>query len=168
MPTLDEILTEIELMLDTPNDSLTDEQRAAMDAYLDELAALEADKVDAWSRFLRSAEARAKACKEEAARLTAKAKGIESRLLASKGRLLESMQRRGLKKLSGDVYSISTRKTTRVEVAPEAYGILEEFGFAKVIPEQIQPDKVQIAKELKAGHALPGCKLVESQSLQVR
>lgn len=168
MPTLDEILTEIELMLDTPDDSLTDEQRAAMDAYLDELAALEADKVDAWSRFLRSAEARAKHCREEAKRLTAKAQGIESRLEASKSRLVESMQRRGLKKLSGDVYSISTRKTTRVEVEPSSYNLLEEFGLAKVIPEQIQPDKVAIAKELKAGHALPGCKLVESQSLQVR
>lgn len=168
MPALTEIWGEIDAMLDVPDDELTPEQRATMDAYLDELGEMEADKVDAWSRFLRAAEARAKHCREEAKRLTAKAQGIESRLEASKSRLVESMQRRGLKKLSGDVYSISTRKTTRVEVEPEAYGLLEDFGLARVIPEKIEPDKVQIARELKAGHSLPGCKLVESQSLQVR
>lgn len=165
MPTFEEIQQEIESMLDVPDENLTEEQRQAMDAYLDELAQLEADKVDAYAGFFKSAEARAKACREEAQRLQAKAKGIESRLLSAKERLLESMQKRGLKKLSGDVYTLSTRKTSRVDATEADLKFLLDEGFAKLIPAEIKPDLMKIGKELRDGKEIYGCRLVENASL---
>lgn len=49
MPTFNEIQQEIAGMLSIPDEELTPEQREAMDAYIDELAKLEADKVDGLS-----------------------------------------------------------------------------------------------------------------------
>ena len=46
MPTFNEIQQEIAGMLSIPDEELTPEQREAMDAYMDELAKVEADKVD--------------------------------------------------------------------------------------------------------------------------
>ena len=51
MPSFSNILDEISAMLSIPDEELTDEQRAAMDAYLNDLARAEADKVDAFGSF---------------------------------------------------------------------------------------------------------------------
>lgn len=74
MPTFNEIQQEIAGMLSIPDEELTPEQREAMDAYMDELAKVEAGKVDGFGQFLKIQAALADACKEEAKRLIAKAK----------------------------------------------------------------------------------------------
>ena len=51
MPSFSDIQDEISSMLSIPDEELTDDQRAAMAAYLDELAGQEADKVDAFGSF---------------------------------------------------------------------------------------------------------------------
>lgn len=168
MPSFYEIQEEISAMLEVADSDLTPEQREAMDEYLDELGKLESDKVDGFCRFFRSAEARAAACREEAARLVAKAKGLESRLLSAKNMLLDSMQRRNLKKLSGEVYTLSTRKVSRVDASQAYLPALEEQGFAKVIPAEIKPDLLAIGKAIREGQDIPGCRLIEGVSLQVR
>ena len=66
MPTFNEIQQEIAGMLSIPDEELTPEQREAMDAYMDELAKLEADKVDGFGQFLKIQSTLAEACKEEA------------------------------------------------------------------------------------------------------
>ena len=71
MPTFNEIQQEIAGMLSIPDEELTPEQREAMDAYMDELAKVEADKVDGFGQFLKIQSALAEACKEEAKRLAA-------------------------------------------------------------------------------------------------
>jgi len=73
MPSFSDICDEISSMLSIPDEDLTDEQRAAMSAYLDDLAGQEADKVDAFGSFIRVESARAEACKKEAQRLANKA-----------------------------------------------------------------------------------------------
>lgn len=80
MPTFNEIQQEIAGMLSVPDEELTPEQREAMDAYMDELAKVEADKVDGFGQFLKIQSTLAEACKEEARRLAAKARTAESRL----------------------------------------------------------------------------------------
>ena len=80
MPTFNEIQQEIAGMLSIPDEELTPEQREAMDAYMDELAKVEADKVDGFGQFLKIQAALADACKEEAKRLIAKAKAAEASL----------------------------------------------------------------------------------------
>ena len=80
MPTFNEIQQEIAGMLCIPDEELTPEQREAMNVYIDELAKLEADKVDGFGQFLKIQAALADACKKEARRLAAKARTAESRL----------------------------------------------------------------------------------------
>ena len=80
MPTFNEIQQEIAGMLSIPDEELTPGQREAMDAYMDELAKVEADKVDGFGQFLKIQAALADACKEEAKRLIAKAKAAEASL----------------------------------------------------------------------------------------
>lgn len=77
MPTFNEIQQELAEMLSIPDEELTPEQREAMDAYIDELAKLEADKVDGFGQFLKIQSALAEACKEESRRLAAKARAAE-------------------------------------------------------------------------------------------
>lgn len=113
MPSFDAIQDEIAAMLDVADDDLTDEQRQAMDAYLDELAQAEADKVDAFAGFIRQEAARVKFLKDEAA--------------------LDALP---------DIYKVSTVK--------------------------VEPDKTTIGAALKDGKALPGCRLVNAISLQIR
>ena len=116
MATFAQIQAQIESMLSIPDDMLTDEQRTTMDAYLDELGQQEADKVDAFGQFLRLQTARAEAMKEEAKRLSAAAKCIENRLERLKLYYVGVLRVNKLQRVSGNVYTLSTRKSERVEV----------------------------------------------------
>ena len=165
MATFAQIQAEIESMLSIPDDMLTDEQRATMDAYLDELGQQEADKVDGFGQFLRLQTARADAMKEEAKRLSAAAKCIENRLERLKLYYVGVLRVSGLQRVSGNVYTLSTRKSERVEVPENVSGLGEDFVRMKVT---IEPDKKAIADALKSGQDVPGCRIVESYSLQVR
>ena len=165
MATFAQIQAEIESMLSIPDNMLTDEQRATMDAYLDELGQQEADKVDGFGQFLRLQTARAEAMKEEAKRLSAAAKCIENRLERLKLYYVGVLRVSGLQRVSGKVYTLSTRKSERVEVPVNVSGLGEAFVRRKVT---IEPDKKAICDAIKSGQEVPGCRIVESYSLQVK
>lgn len=110
MPTFNEIQQEIAGMLSIPDEELTPEQREAMDAYMDELAKVEADKVDGFGQFLKIQAALVDACKEEAKRLIAKAKAAEASLARLKEHYTFTLRSNGLKKVSGNAYTISVRE----------------------------------------------------------
>lgn len=59
MPSFSEIQEEIQNMLEISDEELNDEQKAAMDAYLDELATQEAAKVDGFAQYIKLETARA-------------------------------------------------------------------------------------------------------------
>lgn len=165
MATFAQIQAEIESMLSIPDDMLTDEQRATMDDYLDELGQQEADKVDGFGQFLRLQTARAEAMKEEAKRLSAAAKCIENRLERLKLYYVGVLRVSGLQRVSGNVYTLSTRKSERVEVPANVSGLDEALVRRKVT---VEPDKKAIGDALKAGQEVTGCRIVESYSLQVK
>lgn len=164
MPTFAAIQEEISAMLSVPDEELTDEQRAAMDAYLNELAGQEASKVDAFGQFLRLETARAKAIREEAQRLACRARSAENRLGWLRSKYLDTMQAVGLRKVSGSAYTLTIRETDAVEVTdpsalPDLYVRRKEI---------VEPDKAVLRESLKAGVDVPGARLVKTQSLQVR
>lgn len=165
MPTFIEIQEEIANMLDIPDDQLDDEHKRLMDAYLNELAEQEAGKIDGFAQFIRVQSAHAEACKNEGRRLLERAKSAERRLQSLKNHYTGEMLKRGLKKISGSVYSISLRKSQTVE-ATDDLSILPEPYLRK--KEIIEPDKETIREALKDGLEVPGCKLVEKYSLQIR
>ncbi len=161
--TFNEIQAEIAGMLSIPDEELTPEQKLAMDTYMDELAKLEADKVDGFGQFLRLQSDLVAACKEEAKRLTAKA--AENRLTWLKEHYTTALRTNGLKKVSGRVYTISVRESESVAVTAQP-GVLPELYIRRKVTEE--PDKPVIKEALKAGIAVPGCELVKTYSLQVR
>lgn len=164
MPSFAAIQEEISSMLSIPDEDLTSEQRAAMDAYLDELAGQEADKVDAFGGFIRMEEARAEACRKESQRLASKAKTAEGRIAYLKHLYLCTMQSAGLKKVPGSVYTLSIREADKVDVTNLA-DLPELYVRRK---ETVEPDKVMLKEALKGGIEIPGATLVKTQSLQIR
>lgn len=164
MPTFNEIQQEIADMLTLSDEELTDEQRAAMDAYLDELGSMEADKADAFGQFLKLESGKAEVLKEESKRLATKAKAAENRIASIKAYYLTVMQQRGLKKVQGGAYCIKVREseavavTAMVDTLPDVY---------KRIKTTVEPDKVAIKEALKGGVEIDGCSLQKSYSLQV-
>lgn len=167
-PTFMKIQEEIANMLDIPDDELSDEQKQAMDLYLNELAQQEASKVDAFAGFIRKQAAIAEAVKEESQHLAAKARAMQNKIDHMKGHYLAVMRIHGLKKINGDVYSIGLREITRVEVRDiEA---LKKYDNPEYIKTEVtyKPDKANIKEALKNGVAVPGCQLEKGYSLNIR
>lgn len=162
MPSLKDIEFEIASMLDVADEELTEEQRLAMDAYLNELADAEASKVDGFAGFIKVQTARAKAIKEEAQRLAARAKAIENKIASMKQYYQFVLTQHDLTKLSGNVYTISLRNSKSVQV--EDIDALPQ-EYKKVTVEAC---KIEIKKALEAGTAIAGCSIVEKQSLNIR
>ena len=152
-------------MLSIPDEELTPEQRLTLDVYMDELAKMEADKVDGFGQFLKIQTALAEACKEEARRLTAKAKAAESRLAWLKEHYTIALRNNGLKKVSGNAYTISVRESEAIAVTAQTEELPELYRRTKTTME---PDKATIKEALKGGLHIPGCALVKPYSLQVR
>lgn len=165
MPTFNEIQQEIAGMLSIPDEELTPEQREAMNVYIDELAKLEADKVDGFGQFLKIQAALADACKEESRRLAAKARTAESRLAWLKEHYTIALRENGLKKVSGNAYTISVREYEGVAVTAQTEELPELYRRTKTT---VEPDKAVIKESLKSGLTIPGCALVKTYSLQVR
>ena len=164
MPSFANIQDEISSMLSIPDEDLTDEQRAAMEEYLNDLAGQEADKVDAFGSFIRVESARAEACKKEAQRLANKAKTAEGRISYLKHMYLCTMQSAGLKKVQGSAYTLSIREADSVNVTDVT--VLPDLYIRR--KETVEPDKVVLREALKGGIEIPGAVLVKTQSLQVR
>lgn len=167
MPTFANIQEEISNMLAVADDDLDDSQKQLMDAYLDDLAIQEAGKIDSFGRLIKLEQARNEACEAEGRRLIAKAKAGEKRLDYLKSRYAETMQRHGIKSIKGNAYSLSLRKSERVEV-DDLNLLQKEAGQFVKTKVEIQPDKKAIGLALKVGQSVPGCRLVERETLQVR
>jgi hypothetical protein len=163
MPHFKEILDEISLMLEVPDEDLTEEQKATMDTYLDELAGQEADKVDGIGQWMRLEAARAEALKAEATRLSNRAKSIQNRINWLKCGYLASMERAGVKKVRGEIYTMSVRATDVVRIVDET-ALPEEFIK---VTQTISPDKMALKSALKEGREVPGAELAKSMTLQI-
>ena len=164
MTTFSNIQDEISSMLSIPDEDLTDEQRAAMDAYLNDLAEAEAGKADAFGQFVRLELAKAEACKKEAQRLANKAKTAEGRIAYLKNLYLCTMQSNGLKKVQGSAYTLSIREADSVDVTD--VNALPDLYLRR--KETVEPDKVVLREALKGGICIPGAALIKTQSLMVR
>ena len=165
MPTMQSLQEEINNMLSVADEDLNEDQKKAMDAYLDELAQAESDKVDSFAAFMREETARALYYKEEAKRLANKAKNAENRISFLKNRYLDIMRENGVSKIKGNAYTLSIRHVPHVIVDDDAQ--LDDL-YMRIIPEKREPDKVVIREALKGGVVIPGCRLEQTDSLQIR
>ena len=159
----EDIQSEIDNILELDGAELTDEQKQAVDEYLDALALQEADAVDGLCRYIRHLAAEAKAQREEARRLAASAASKENSLNYLKAGLLVSMRRRGIEKVKGNAYKASIRKTPVVQIDDED-ALPDEYKRTTVT---VAPDKIAIRDALKIGATVPGARMATSETLQV-
>ena len=161
--TFHDIQEEIRNILDVPAEDITPEMTALFDDYINELADQEATKVDNLGQFLRLESASIEALEAEGKRLLARAKTRKNGIAYLKMRYLQTMEAAGLKKVKGQVYTMSVRSTDVVRITDEQT-LPEEYIRTKVINE---PDKVALKAALKDGAVIPGAELAKSYSLQV-
>ena len=165
MPSMSNIQEEIRTVLEAMEHAEPGEvDESTLEAYLDELATQEAEKVDAYGYVLRQQTARIQFLKDEEKRVQNRRRAAENALDRMKSHMLHVMQSNGLRKVSGATTTISLRKS--VSVAVDDLSVLgDQFVRVKTITE---PDKTAIKEAIVGGASVPGARLVESESLQVR
>lgn len=164
MPRLSDIEMEINNVLDVDEGELNEEQVAALDGYLEELAGQEKEKIDGFAQFCRFQSERISALEAESKRLARRAKSLERGMNYLKVSYLSTMQRHGLQKLNGNVYAVSIRKMPVVRIEDEK-AIPAEYWTEKI---ERRVSKTMIKDAIKAGQEVPGACMAESYSLQVR
>lgn len=131
----------------------------------DELHAVEAEaseKIEATALYLRELDAEAKAAKEEADRMIARVKSMQKRSDYLKSLLLDALHSTGKVKTSRVTVSIRLSKAveiTQEQAVPEAYTTKKTT---------ITPNKILIKEALSEGTVVPGCQLVERESVSIR
>lgn len=131
----------------------------------DALHAVEAeasDKIEATALYLRELDAEAKAAKEEADRMIARVKSMQKRSDYLKSMLLDALHATG--KVKTGRVTVSIRTTQAVQINQEQ-AIPEAFTTKKIT---ISPNKVLIKETISAGGCVPGCELIERESVSIR
>lgn len=120
------------------------------------------EKIEATALYLRELDAEAKAAKEEADRMLARVKSMQKRSDYLKSMLLEALRATG--KVKTARVTVSIRTTKAVEINQEQ-AIPEAFTTKKIT---ISPNKVLIKETISAGGCVPGCELIERESVSIR
>lgn len=131
----------------------------------DELHAVEAaanDKIEATALYLKEEDAEIKALKDEIDRMTARLKSKTKRNDYIKSLLLDALHATG--KVKTPRVTVSIRLTKAVEITQDQ-AVPEAFTTKKVT---ISPNKIAIKEALTAGTVVPGCQLVERESVSIR
>lgn len=131
----------------------------------DALHAVEAeasDKIEATALYLRELDAEAKAAKDEADRIIARVKSMQKRSDYLKSMLLDALHATG--KVKTGRVTVSIRTTQAVQINQEQ-AIPEAFTTKKIT---ISPNKVLIKETISAGGCVPGCELIERESVSIR
>lgn len=168
MPSLHNIQDEIETAL-TALDDYEGDDRAAVEAavmpYLEELATQEAEKVDNIARMDRRTENEIAFLKEEEARVRARRQSLERKRESFRDFLRQVMIGHGLKKVVGSTSTLSLRTTKAVDVAANPQDLPPQYVEMTVT---YKPKRAEIKAALEAGEIIPGCSIVQGQTVQIR
>lgn len=95
-----------------------------------------------------------------------RANRAKHRATAIRSYLKERMERAGISKLDSPFFALAIRKNPpRLIVAEDA---LIPRDYLRVIPERLEPNKPEIAKALKAGVDMDGCRLEATTRLEIK
>lgn len=150
----------IELQNIADNDELDDEILRDTFEGLD--GAFE-DKADQWARFIKDEEAEIDAIDNEIERLKAKKERKKNTVDKMRLNLSGYMRAANKTKFKTVLYNFGFRKSQAVEITNE-----EDLPEWALIPQPAKVSKTEIKEHLKAGETVPGAKLVENESLQIK
>jgi outer membrane murein-binding lipoprotein Lpp len=194
----DNTLFEIDTELEAQFEAATNEEEQtgviseeAKQRCLDLFAEL-GKKVDRIARYLRATEFKARAAKEEAARLTARQKTAENRVAQVKSMLAYYMLSRGQRRLEGELNTFRLQKNgqTALEIdlsaLPQSYCLrtltLTEPDWERILNAvtcpslrttletsvvSVEPDRERIRVELQAGRDISGATLAKREHVRL-
>ena len=171
MPRLYELTDAYASLVAMLEDCENDEQAQEIIAQIDAVTSDIADKAEAYAKIrmnlkAQAAElgAKAKIFRDEADRLSNKAKSAENSVQRLNERLLFAMELAGLRQLSTPIGKFYTQKTTRVDVL-DAWAVPEAF----VTPQEPKVDKAAIRTAFGMTGEIPnGCDIVITEGLRFR
>ena len=120
------------------------------------------EKAENIACFIKNLRAESAAIKEEAKKLTARAKTAENKANSLEGYLQFCLKG---EKLSTSRCAISYRKSQKVEVDENRLAEIPEQYLRHKDPEV---DKTAVKEALKAGETVPGCSLVDNVSMIIK
>lgn len=167
MPTLAEIQEEMRSALDLTEDEIEEIGLEKVEQYLDFLGSQEARKADGIAQWAKFEAAQADMIEAEGRRLIAKASARRRAREWMMGRWAATMAENGVRRIKGNAYTLSLRASESVRV--DDFMALKEAApdLVRVKVEE-SPDKGAIKDALKSGRDVPGCRIVERETLQVR
>ena len=153
------IQTALEAAIDPETGEIIDD---TLLAEYDQLQLDRETKIENIGCFIKNLEADAKAIKEEAKNLTARAKAAENKADHLRDYLQFCLQG---EKFQSPRLAVSFRHTKKVEIDENRlFDIPEEYLRYK----DPEVDKKRVGEALKAGESIPGCTLVESTSMIIK
>ena len=121
------------------------------------------DKCDGWAKWIRGMKMDAQAIKDEEARLALRRKRIETAISKAEETMAQYMRVVGKTKFKTALFSYGFRKSQAVEITNES-----ELPKWALIEQAPKISKAEIKEHLKNGETVPGAKLVENESLQIK
>lgn len=157
----EDLLETLDLLCENSKEELAKENCQEMLSFLKEELKAKSNSI---LKYIRNLEAEKGAVVEEMERLEKMKKRKESKLAFLKKYLVQTMLDLEEKKIETDIGSYGIRKSSKVEVL-DITQIPKEFIKVK---EEKAIDKISIGNYLKEFGELPGARMIESYSLQIR
>lgn len=165
MATLYELTDEYLAALTALDAAETDEDEAAAWAALDAIEGDITDKAEAYAKIMQIKQAEARAFAAEKTRLMACQRAAENAVEGLKARLLDSMQRLGVRDIQTGIGKWRIQLNPPKCEVTDAAAVPEEYH----IPQPDAIDRQAILKHYKAtGELLPGVEITQAESLRFR
>lgn len=151
----------LDLLTEVGEDNLAQENCQEMLDFLKEELKAKSGNI---LKYVRNLESEKLIIKEEIERLEKLKKGKESKVEFLKKYLIQTMLELDEKKIETDLGSYGIRAKSRVEIL-DMNSLPEEFVKTKI---ERTADKIKIGEYLKYNRELPGARVVQGYSLQIR
>lgn len=151
-------------------EALADSGEVPAEQIADTLEALDGDiqdKAIQVAAFTRNLEASATAIRDAGKAMLARADRIEKRAESVRAYLLFQMQATGITKVECPWFTLAVRKNPPAVAIDDEAAIPPEF-VVQPPPPAPRPDRDAIKRALKAGADVPGCRLTQTERLEVK
>jgi len=142
-----------------------DADNETLEKALDEITDNIQMKAENMAKLIKSIEGNINALKDEEKRLQAKRKALENKVVNIKEYLENQLKAMGLKKVQGNLFTVSIQKN------PQSVNILNEDLIPEKFKEVVTTTKIdrrELLLALKEGQEIEGVEIKQTESLRIR